>query len=319
MNNKILVSLLTILSITIFLGLNAFQASGEGKTHPKNVSQKIRPPAVAGSYYPGSASRLRETVTTMLNNTPEVTPRGKILAAIAPHAGHICSGGVTAHTFKQLSDLDFDTLVIIGHDSYRNAVAFTCPVDYFQTPLGKVPVDREMIEKMQEFNSGIKPNLSIHAREHSIEIQLPFLQVLGKECKIVPILFGNPSPENCRIMADAIIRAAGEKNVFVLASTDMSHYPTYESANIMDRSTLDVLKALDINKLFRHLVAQIKKGSVPNLQTPMCAVGGVGTAILFAKYHGADQIQILRYANSGDTCSRDKGRVVGYSSVLMVK
>jgi len=283
------------------------------------IRKEIRPPSVAGQFYPGSPTQLRRDITTFLNSVPEVEPTGKILAAIAPHAGYMFSGGVAAHTHRLMSTVDFDTLIIIGHDTYRNAVAFTCPVDYFQTPLGKVPVDWEMMAKMQEFNRGIKPYRSLHAKEHTVEVHLPFLQVLGRRCKIIPILFGNPTPENCRILSDAILAAAGDKNVFVLASTDMSHYPPYESARKIDHSTLEVLRSLDVDKLFSHLAEQERRPSVPNLRTAMCAKGGVGTAILYARAHGADHAQILCYANSGDVPAGGKGRVVGYCSVLMVK
>ena len=118
---------------------------------------------------------------------------------------------MAAYAHKQISRVDFDTIVIIGHDSYRNGVAFTCPVDYFQTPLGNVPVDQEMIKKMHDFDPGIKPDRLIHNRDHTIEVHLPFLQIISKNFKIVPILFGMPTTENCRILADAIISAAGDK------------------------------------------------------------------------------------------------------------
>ncbi len=282
-------------------------------------AEEVRLPAVAGAFYPRSPNELRRNIKAYLDTVPEIKPAGKILAAVAPHAGYTYSGGVAAYTHKALSTVDIDTLVIIGHDAYGNGVAFTCPADYFQTPLGKVPVDREMMAKMQAFHRGIKANRAIHAREHTVEIHLPFLQVLGRQCKIIPILFGNPTAENCQILADAIISAAGDKTVFVLASSDMSHYPPYDLAYKVDRSTLEVIKALDVEKLLRHLAVQEREASVPNLRTALCAKGGVGTAILFARALGADRAQILHYANSGDVPGGDKRGVVGYSSVLMVK
>ncbi len=281
-------------------------------------SETVRPPAVAGTFYPGSPDQLRKAIKSFLDKTPDIKPEGKILAAIAPHAGYIYSGEIAAYTYKLLSDVEFDTIVIIGHDSFRNAVAFTCPVDYFKTPLGKVAVDRNMIKKMHKFDPGIKPDHTLHAHEHTIEVQLPFLQVQNRQCKIIPILFGNPTKENCRKLSDAIIAAAGDKKVFILASTDMSHYPSYKSACDVDNSTLDVIRDLDVEKFFTYLQRHQKVSSVPNLRTAMCASGGVGTAMLFAKAHGANHTQVLRYANSGDVPAGDKHRVVGYSSVLFV-
>jgi AmmeMemoRadiSam system protein B len=304
----------SFLSIIIFL----FLLVGNGYWSPSRA-EEVRLPAVAGAFYPASANELRRNIKSYLDSVPEIKPAGKILAAVAPHAGYTYSGGVAAYTHKALSTVDIHTLVIIGHDAYGNDVAFTCPADYFQTPLGKVPVDREMMAKMHAFHRGIKANRAIHAREHTVEVHLPFLQVLGRPCKIIPILFGNPTAKNCQILADAIISAAGDKTVFVLASADMSHYPPYDLAYKVDKSTLEVLKSLDVERLLTHLAVQEREASVPNLRTALCAKGGVGTAILFARARGADRVQILRYANSGDVRGGDKRGVVGYSSVLMVK
>ena len=293
--------------------------SASSRSRELSRDQEIRPPAVAGTFYPDSAPRLKRMITRLLDSVPVITPAGRILAAIAPHAGYVFSGSVAACTHKMLATVRFDTVVIIGHDCYRDAVAFTCPVDYFETPLGKVSVDREMMEKMQKFNPGIMPDRYLHAHEHTIEVQLPFLQVLGRRCKIVPLLFGNPTVKNCRILADAIRASAGSKTVFVLASTDMSHYPDYQSACRVDQSTLDVMKEMDINRLFSHLSEMETQRSIPNLRTAMCARGGVGTAMLVARAGGADRLQVLRYANSGDIPSGNRYRVVGYCAVLMVK
>ncbi len=296
-----------------FLALYAPEAREE------KTGQAVRRPAAAGTFYPGTPGQLRSSIHALLDSVPEVKPEGEILAAVAPHAGYVYSGFVAAYTHKLMSNVDFDTLIIIGHDSYRDAVAFTCPVDYYETPLGKVPVDRDMIEKMQEFHPGIKDDYSLHVREHTVEVHLPFLQGLGRQCKIVPILFGNPTEENCRVMADAIIAATGGRKVFILASTDMSHYPPYDSACRVDKLTLERLKSLEVRNLFDHLDKQERQSAVPNLHTAMCARGGVGTAIFYARAHGADYAQILHYANSGDVPTGDKRGVVGYCSVLMVK
>lgn len=283
------------------------------------TGEDVRPAAFAGKFYPDSPDSLKAAITGFLNNVPEIIPEGRILAAIAPHAGYVYSGGVAACTHKFISDVAFDTLVIIGHDTYRDAVAFTSSADYFETPLGRVQVDREMTKNMEEFDPGIRPDQSLHATEHTIEVQLPFIQAQGRQFKIVPVLFGNPTEKNSRILADAILAGQAGKKVFVLASTDMSHYPPYDWAVKVDNSTLAVLKDLDAERLFTHLARQDGLSSVPNLATAMCAKGGVMTAILYARAKGGDHCQVLRYANSGDVPAGDKGRVVGYCSVLFEK
>lgn len=281
--------------------------------------ENVRSPVVAGVFYPSSPTQLRNTVTKLLDSVPRLKPAGSIVGALAPHAGYVYSGAVAAYTHKLLSFVHFDTLIIIGHDTYADAVALTCPVDYFRTPLGKVPVDREMMEKLHESHSGIKPHRPIHERDHTIEVHLPFLQAMGRQCKILPILFGSPTVSHCQILSHALRAAAGKKRIFLLASTDMSHYPSYEAACKIDASTLEVLQSLDVEKLFAHLKARERDRSIPNLQTALCAKGAVGTTIFFAKASGADALQILRYANSGDVPQGDKHQVVGYCSALMVK
>jgi AmmeMemoRadiSam system protein B len=283
------------------------------------AEDNIRQPAVAGSFYPASESELRAMIKRYLDNTPDEKPAGDVIAAVVPHAGYVYSGAVAARTFKQLAGVDFDTIVIIGHDSYQDCIAYVSPDEYFRTPLGMVEVDRDMVDKMMKFNRGIRSSRSMHSEDHTIEIQIPFLQVLGKKCKIVPVIFGNPTAGNCRIMAEAIIAAAGNKKAFVLSSTDMSHYPSYEDACRVDKSTLEILKTMDVDKLFTHLDNQIGRRSVSGLQTALCSRGGLGTAILFAKAKGADEAQVLHYANSGDVSISGKDRVVGYSSVVFIK
>jgi AmmeMemoRadiSam system protein B len=176
-----------------------------------------------------------------------------------------------------------------------------------------------MMEKLHNLNRDIKPDLSIHRDDHTIEVQLPFIQAMNKKCKIVPLMFGFPSPQNCKILADAIRQAAGDKKVFILASSDMSHYPTYEGSNKMDTLTLDKIRSMDIDIFFKHAYKQLKDPELPGLQTAICASGGVGTAMLYAKAMGADTTLVLKHANSGDVTSGDKTRVVGYSSVLFIK
>jgi MEMO1 family protein len=310
MTSKIYLTL--ILVSACFLMLSGFSPNA-------TAEDDIRQPAVAGSFYPASESELRAMITKYLDNASDEKPSGEIIAAVAPHAGYVYSGAVAARTFKQLAGIDFDTIVIIGHAySYKDYVAFISPADYFKTPLGLVSVDKEMVVKMLKFNKGIISNEPIHSQDHSIEVQLSFLQVLGKKCKIVPIIFGNSTVKNCQILADAIIAAAGDKKVFVLSSTDMSHYPSYEDANRIDKSTLEIIKTMDVVKIFSHLDAQENR-PVSGLETALCSRGGLGTAILFAKAKGADEAQVLHYANSGDVSIGSKDRVVGYSSVVFFK
>lgn len=310
---------LIVVFISIFLTFSTAHGEKSIEKESHGYNGKIRHTSVAGSFYPGNSETLKKSVDTLLERASKKDTTGTILAATAPHAGYVYSGSIAAETFKNIAHTDFDTIIIIGHDSFRRAVAYTCPVDFFETPLGKIPVDTEMVNRLHKYSKDIKPNFSIHKEDHTIEVQLPFLQSIKKEFKIVPIMFGYPSPENCKILAEAIKYASEDKKIFVLASTDMSHYPAYEDANKMDHLTLDVIKTMDIKKFFSHVFKQLEGPELPGLQTAICASGGVGTAMLLAKEMGADTAMVLKYANSGDVPGGDKKRVVGYSSVLFVK
>lgn len=313
--------LYTIIIVFFLIAMSQYNTYGEDSSINNRTGSRIktRQPSVAGAFYPGDSENLKKEIYGFLKNAHKVNHPGTIYAATAPHAGYVYSGSIAAQTFKNISDIDFDTIVIIGHDSFRRVVAYTCPVDFFETPLGKVPVDTEMVNRLHKYSEDIKSDFSIHSEDHTIEVQLPFVQSIKKEFKIVPIMFGYPSPENCKILAEAIKYASKDKKIFVLASTDMSHYPAYEDANKMDHLTLDIIKTMDINKFFSHVFKQLEDPELPGLQTAICASGGVGTAMLLAKEMGADTAMVLKYANSGDEPEGDKKRVVGYSSVLFVK
>jgi AmmeMemoRadiSam system protein B len=305
-----------VLTVLLVAGCGQ-RAQGQQEEKPAEI---IRPPAVAGGFYPANPTTLTAMIESLLEKVPDETIPGEIVAAVAPHAGYSYSGQVAAHTHKFIAKVDFDTAVIIGHDCHiPGTVALICPADYYQTPLGKVPVDREMVSKMVKFHPGIITETSIHGREHTVEVQLPFFQFFKKQCKIVPVLFGTPTVENCRILAEAIDSAAGNKKVFVLASSDMSHYPSYETARRIDQKTLEIIPSLDVESLFAHLNELETRENIPNLVTSMCARGGVGTAIFFAKARGGNRARVLCYANSGDVPGGDKSRVVGYGSVLIVR
>jgi len=298
----------------------AIMSGQVGCNAQEEVPKRVRQPARAGQFYPGDAKELETAVKQFLANVPEIKLEGTPVAIMVPHAGYVFSGQVAAYAYKTLKGADFDTVVIIGHDvPYIDKIAFLYDVDAFRTPLGDVPVDREMVRDIMSANKDIVDAPQMHKEEHSIEVQLPFLQVIKKDFKIVPILFGTPSPASCAILADAILKASVNKKVILIASTDLSHYPTYKDENKIWNETSKSLEKFNLNELFSCL-SKLEEKNI-TLETPMCASGGVGTAILFAKAEGADKVQILKHANSGDIPAPygDKSRVVGYGSAVFVK
>lgn len=280
---------------------------------------KVRKPSVSGQFYPSGSKELKKTIQDFLDNVPDTEINGEILSCMAPHAGYVYSGQLAAYVHKLLSKTEFETIVIIGHNApRRNYIAYLSGMDYFRTPLGDVPVDKEMVNAIADFHPGIIINDDIHAGEHTIEVHLPFLQILKKKFKIVPILFGVPDEKNSKILAEAIIKASKDKKILLFASTDLSHYPAYKDAVTADKSTLGIIEKLDAGLLFSHL-KNLERSNIPKLTTGMCASGGVGTAIIYAKAKGADTVKILKYANSGDVSFGNKSGVVGYGVSVIYK
>ncbi len=295
--------------------LPGFVFGGEGNTAFQKGGENVRTACFAGSFYARQKQQLRKNIDKLVEDVPETEAGGKICGAVAPHAGYRYSGSVAAHTHKMLARAEFDTIIIIGHDTFRNVAGLIAPHDYFETPLGKVPVDTNMAQRLVKFHEDIIVDAAAHRKEHTIEVQLPFLQALKKDFKIVPVLFGTPSKKNIETLAAAIIEASAGGNILVLASTDLSHYPSYETASKVDKSTIEAMRSYDIEKLLLHLQKEERK-AYPGLKTAMCARGGVCVAMRVARESGADSVQCLCYANSGDSPVGRKKSVVGYCSVL---
>lgn len=285
-----------------------------------NIQEKIRPARVAGSFYPGDAAELRQEIAERLTRATDYHGDGAIVAAAVPHAGYVYSADIAAPVFKALAKSDFDTVVIIGHDFGANApgiIGVLCDFTAFRTPLGDVPVDLELSEALCAADERFVLNNHVHRQEHSIEVQLPFLQTVAKGFKIVPILFGEATPEHCRRLAELLEQLRGNRRLLVLSSTDLSHYPPAETARELDAQTVGFARNFDLEGLCRWQ-SQGPWERQFGVETPICSAGGLGTALAWAHAHGAHHCEVLRQGNSGDT-SGDDARVVGYASMLFTR
>jgi len=295
---------------------------------PKNIRQ----PAVAGQFYPADADILKFQIEKYIKDTspsPLLRKEGAILPPLAkgrvgwggvkvimvPHAGYNFSASVAAESYKTIEGKKYDNVFIIcnSHTAYFSGIAID-DHDAWQTPLGEVEVNKELAGKLID-NEIIKFNNSPHQKEHSLEVQLPFLQtVLKPEFKIVPILFGNDHDNDYKKLADVLSKNISTNDLIVI-STDMSHYPNYDDANRIDQQTLMEIKILDIEKLNSH-ISNVERQAIANEQTLLCGIDGVKTIMNLAKEKNW-QTNILKYINSGDAPDiGDKSRVVGYGSVI---
>lgn len=274
---------------------------------------KIRKPAVSGMFYAGTASELEEQIEWCYKHElgpgaiPQVNSKGlrEIVAIVAPHAGYYYSGPVAAHAYKELADDGiFDTAVILGpnHTGYGYPVSLWLGAGW-NTPLGEVEINKELGQRL--LGKVIKADETAHIHEHSIEVQLPWLQHLYKKVKIVPITMLAQDIETARTVGKAISQAGD--NLIIIASSDFTHYEPHSIAMEKDGSVIEAIVALDEEELYERC---------ERLNCTMCGYGPVASAIVAAKEMKAKRASLLKYATSGDT-SGDFSRVVGYGSIVI--
>ena len=281
-------------------------------------TQTDRQPAVAGQFYPADKSELTKTLKDLF---AESAPSGKmsgIEAIICPHAGYVYSGRVAASSYNQLDpDKEYDNIFILGPSHY---VGFEGASVYdegdFITPLGTVKVNRELGRELVKKYSVFSDRTDAQMREHSIEVQLPFLQYrLQKPFRIVPIVVGAGTLDAITQIADALRPYFNSRNLFVI-STDFAHYPNYEDANRVDKATGDAVLSNSVQNLIKTIGTNEKKG-IPNLVTCMCGWPCVLTLLSITQNNPDVTYTSVDYRNSGDSGVGDKSRVVGYYSIVV--
>lgn len=282
------------------------------------AQERVRKPAVAGYFYPKDKKELTKTVDDFILSVKQKQIAGKILGLMSPHAGYVFSGQVAAYSYRQIKDKNYDTVIILGpshHVYLRGASAGNW--DAYATPLGKVKVNKEIVNALLSTGAPFHFVEQAHIREHSIETQIPFLQRVLKNFDIVPIVMGTPSLTDCEKISKALSKIVGKKNVLFVASSDMSHFPDYANANKVDRKTLSVIEKFDPGLVF-NLEKKFLKEGMPNLSTALCGLSSVITLMMTVKQLGGDSVKILHYANSGDVTihgRKETRRVVGYGAV----
>jgi len=278
-------------------------------TFSSRKHSEVRRPAVAGSFYPGSASMLKAMINEFLLNVDSIPVDGNVMGLIVPHAGYMYSGQVAAYAYKQIQGMNFDTVVMIGVSHrmpFRGAAIYKSGA--YETPLGNVKVDDALASELMAQTDILEFLPDADAIEHSLEVQVPFLQVVLPEFKIVPILMRDWSGIMGHAISDALAATMKDKNVLLVASTDMSHYHPYGDAVFMDDVALTSIKRMDVEQLEDDLASG---------EAELCGAGGVIVTLMTAKKLGAEGIEILKYANSGDVTGDKSDGVVGYFSAVI--
>lgn len=271
---------------------------------------RVRQPAVAGAFYDADPDVLRRHVDSLLDQARGATVKGSIKGLVSPHAGYIYSGSTAAVGYRLLRGKSYDAVILVG-PSHREFFtgASIYPGDSYRTPLGDVPVHKEMRDELVKEGGTIMLSDAGHRGEHCLEVQLPFLQrVLGK-FSIVPIIIGNQRREFCLALGNTLAKVASRRNVLLVASSDLSHYHPYDEAVKLDRQVIGFVEALDE----KTMMDQIEEERIE-----ACGGGPVVSVMHAAKLLGANRSQALFYCNSGDITG-DKDAVVGYLSAAFLQ
>jgi AmmeMemoRadiSam system protein B/AmmeMemoRadiSam system protein A len=302
--------ILWILGSAILLTSADCPGAAGAKEEGKAMKEELRRPAVAGSFYPGDAKTLSRQVRDYLSRASKGEAAGEIIALISPHAGYMYSGLVAAHAFKMVEGMKFDAVVVVA-PSHRVAFQGVSVYDRggYETPLGILPVDQDLCRKLMADRDLFRFVPQAHSQEHSLEVQLPFIQEAVGNLPLVPMIIMDQSYPTCERLGNAIARAVKGKKVLLVASTDLSHYHRYDEAVQMDKVILDDIRLLDAAKLSRDLASG--KGEA-------CGGGPVMAVMVAAKELGANRSQILKYLNSGDVTGDHSG-VVGYAAAVFFR
>lgn len=305
--------------VTIFFGLIFFvfsalwlfpaQSGGQEKAFLRG--EQIRASILAGTWYPGSRESLTETIQELSAKLDPPRLDGALKAIIVPHAGYRYSGRVAAHAYQLLKGKPFKRVILIGpsHRVRFDGVSVNLQAGY-ETPLGIVPVDQVLAGQILKANPNIRWRREAHAREHSLEIQLPFLQTFLGKFQIVPIVMGRQDLETCSSLSKTLAQVLGNADdTLLLASSDLSHYHPYNRAKALDLQFIKRVQMFDPHGLAKDLSMGMCEG---------CGGGPVITVLMAAKEMGARRAVILNHANSGDVTG-DHSRVVGYLSAALVK
>ncbi len=270
-------------------------------------AQNVQPPAFAGQFYEGDPARLATEIDGFLaavGPLPQI-PR-PVLALIAPHAGYIHSGPTAAHAYALVAGLDYETVVIVGPShrvGFRGCSIY--PRGGFETPLGVAQIDESVARAIAKA-SGFGFIAKAFAGEHSVEVQIPFVQRVLPGAKIVPILMGSQDGKTIRALADGLFRVCAGKKALVIASTDLSHFLPKDKAAVVDGQTIALIRDRKTEDLLRMVEAG---------ENIMCGGGPVLAAVLYAEKCGAAGVEILARADSSKYGGPDS--VVGYMAAAV--
>ena len=279
-----------------------------------NTNTGVRPSPIAGQWYSADPKKLASQIDRFMEavNLPPLA--GEVVGIMAPHAGHVYSGQVAAYGFSTLRDLEPELVVVASpmHYPYAEPLLVSAHAAY-GTPFGQIPIAHDVLQALDgllQEQYSLKLTYVTHDPEHSLEIELPFLQrILKKEFSLVPIMVRDPSKWVTHALGEALAAVLQQRSAILVASTDLSHFYSQDVARVLDRAMLQQVENLDPQGVLD--VEDEGKGFA-------CGRGALAVVMWAAKILGADRAKILRHATSGDVTG-EYDRVVGYAAAVFLR
>jgi len=265
----------------------------------------VRRPAVAGQFYPDDAGELKAEVLSYIKESPS---RQKALAIICPHAGYMYSGGVAGQVFSRV-EIPANVIIIGPNHRGMGAAQSIMASGTWDMPMGKIEINHVLASKIMTHSLRLEDDAEAHRYEHSLEVQVPFIQALRPDFKLVPIVLSISSFEECRELGTAIahgIKDYGEQ-VLIVASTDMTHYESHQRAMQKDKMAIDKILEMNPEGLLKTVLGQ---------GITMCGVVPTTVALIACLEQGARSAELVAYSTSGET-SGDYNQVVGYAGLII--
>lgn len=277
----------------------------------ERMEKLIRKPGSAGKFYSKQKNILEREVAVYLESSNTIDVPSRVYGLVAPNDKHIISGGVAARAYRQVMDQDIDYVVVIStssHTYFEEISVFNG--DAYSTPLGKVEIAKDMVERIAGMHQNIiASTLGHESDEHGIEVQLPFLQHVLYDFKLIPIVMGNQDPNNIEVLTRVLSDVLANENALIVASSNFSSNHTYEKARIIDQVAVDHIKKYDTTRL---------DSDFQNDKVEMGSGGAVITAMHVCKNLGATTSDVMLYRNSADMDSA-RMQVEGYISALFYR
>ena len=272
------------------------------------MNNNVRMPEVAGLFYPLDATELSEQITNLLDSNKLDKKFNNILGIVVPHAGYIYSGKSAAIAYNVLKENnDFETAIILSpsHHEYFSGISIF-DGDFYRTPLGDVPINKELATEIVNLSKTITFSNKGHKKEHALEVQLPFLQMIKKEFNIVPIVIGDQSAEFIQDLSNVLAQIY-DGRIILIISSDLSHFHSKKKAFELDKIVVDRINNMEFPELYNDLA---------NNNCEACGGGGIVALLECADIIGDYKAEVLSHTDSGDV-SNDNSSVVGYLSAVI--